>query len=511
VLVAMARDPESATNGAALTGGRLLARNTLWSLAGQAAPLLVALVTIPPLIRGLGTDRFGVLTLTWVLVGYFGLFDLGLGRALTQVVAGQLGNQRQHEMPALVWTALLVLLGLGVVGGVALGLLSPVIVTRMLRVPAHLEGEALQAFQLIATAVPFIVSTAGLAGLLAAYQRFRAINAIRIPTSIYSFAAPLAVLPFSRSIAHVVAVLVAGRAIGWGIHLLVCLRSVPAMREGPRFDRTVLAPLLRSGSWMTITNVVGPLMIYLDRFVIGAWVSLSAVAWYATPYEVATKLSIVAGPVAGVLFPAFATSFAHDADRMRLLFFRGVKYLVLILFPAVLAIVMFSREGLTIWLDADFASHSALVLQVLSVGVFFNCLAQMPFALIQGVGRADQTAVLHLIQLPPYLLGLWWLTRRFGIDGAAVAWLIRSAFDFACQFVMARQFLGPNAGMAKRVAFPSALSVIAFGLAMALQTTRISIRAFALIAVLSAFAFFAWSGLRAERRILRDGLFARGV
>src|ERR671925_513241 len=77
--------------GVNLTSGRLLARNTLWNLSGYAAPMLVAVFCIPVLISRLGKDRFGVLTLAWALVGYASLFDLGLGRALTQLVAKKLG------------------------------------------------------------------------------------------------------------------------------------------------------------------------------------------------------------------------------------------------------------------------------------------------------------------------------------------------------------------------------------------------------------------------------------
>ena len=74
-----------------LASGPRLARNTLWSLLGQGAPLLAALVTIPVLVRNLGTERFGILTLIWMVIGYFSVFDLGLGRALTKLVAAKLG------------------------------------------------------------------------------------------------------------------------------------------------------------------------------------------------------------------------------------------------------------------------------------------------------------------------------------------------------------------------------------------------------------------------------------
>jgi len=66
--------------------------------------MIVAVFCIPILIRGLGKERFGLLTLAWVLIGYAGLFDLGLGRALTQLVAQKLGAGEEREIPSLVWT-----------------------------------------------------------------------------------------------------------------------------------------------------------------------------------------------------------------------------------------------------------------------------------------------------------------------------------------------------------------------------------------------------------------------
>src|SRR6266852_2343916 len=110
---------------AQLTNGPQLARNTAWNLLGNGAPMLVAVFCIPLLIKGLGTDRFGVLTLVWALIGYATLFDLGLGRALTQLIATKLGSGEDHEVPTLVWTSLLLMLLLGILGAMVVVLLAP--------------------------------------------------------------------------------------------------------------------------------------------------------------------------------------------------------------------------------------------------------------------------------------------------------------------------------------------------------------------------------------------------
>src|SRR6266478_9288160 len=181
------RNGQNGHNGH-LTSGRLLARNTMWNLLGSGAPMLVALFSIPILIRGLGKERFGILTLAWALIGYASLFDLGLGRALTQLVAKKLGAGEDREVPALVWTSLLLMLLVGVLGAAVVGLLSPWLVHRALNVPTVLQGETLQSFYLLGLSIPVVISTAGLRGLLEAHQRFGLINALRIPMGVYSFA-----------------------------------------------------------------------------------------------------------------------------------------------------------------------------------------------------------------------------------------------------------------------------------------------------------------------------------
>src|SRR6185437_9923157 len=187
-----------------MTNSKLLARNTALNFAGLVAPLTAALVAIPWLIRGLGADRFGVLTLAWAAVGYFGFVDLGLGRALTHAVATRLGSEREHELTALGWTALTLMFLLGVVGGVALAAGTPWFVKDVLKVPPALAPETTRAFYLLAAVLPVVVVTAGLRGIIEAHQHFGLATALRVPLSISSYVGPLLVLPITRRLDAVV-------------------------------------------------------------------------------------------------------------------------------------------------------------------------------------------------------------------------------------------------------------------------------------------------------------------
>jgi O-antigen/teichoic acid export membrane protein len=435
------------SGGKTLTRGSLLARNTVWNLVGQIAPMGMALIAIPVLIRHIGTDRFGILTIAWMVVGYFSLFDLGLGRAMTNLVAQCLGTERQDELPAIVWTANGVMAVMGVVGALVLAALSPLLIRSVLKIPPNLKLETLHSLILLSIAVPMVISSAGFRGILEAQQKFGLLNIVKIPMGIASFLAPIAVLPFTNNLTALVGSLVLSRLVFLVACIALALHQMPVLRHRFAFKKDLLRRLFSFGGWMTVSNIVGPMMVYADRFLIGSILSIAAVAYYATPYEVATKLWILPTALVGVMFPAFSTAMVADRVRGTMLYRRAAKYAGLFLFPTGLLLIFFAQDLLQIWLGHEFAAHSTRVLQVLSLGVFTSGLAYVPFALIQGAGRADITGKLHLIELPFYLGTVWYLTVHYGIVGAAIAWLLRGTADSILLFVLADRVMGAPQGI----------------------------------------------------------------
>src|SRR5690242_7126819 len=148
----------------ALTSGRTLATNAVLNLVGTCLPALFAVICLPVLKHRLGTDRLGIISLAWVIIGYFGLFDLGLSRALTKLVAQHLGEDRCSDIPVLVWTSLAALFCLGVVAGLATFFVSPWLVGGPLKIPSPLYRETLTSFYWLSCSIPVVMTTAGLRG-----------------------------------------------------------------------------------------------------------------------------------------------------------------------------------------------------------------------------------------------------------------------------------------------------------------------------------------------------------
>jgi len=472
-----------------------LGRSALWNVAGQAVPLGAAVLAIPLLLHGLGTERFGILTLAWVVIGYFSLFDLGIGRALTKIVAEEIARGRTSALPQLIRTALLLMGLLGLAATLAMVLVTPWLVHSALNIPHALQDEVLRAFYLLAASVPIVIITSGFRGILEGYNRFDLTNLIRLPMGVFTFLGPLGILPFSHNLVAVIAVLVVGRIVGAGAHAWLCIRVLPGLRHAVPPDWGMIGPLLRLGGWMTVTNIVSPFMVSLDRFLITAILSVAVVAYYTTPYEVVTKLLVLPVAMAGVFFPAFSASYVRDPSATSILFERAAKAVLFCLLPVVLLLTAFAGDLLRIWLGSPFAARSTVVMQWLAIGVLMNGLGTVPFTFLQALGRPDLTGKLQILELPVYWVGVTWLIRHQGIDGAAIAWCARVGIDaiilFAITGIKFKESRSSLYRLAAPVLFGMALLVPTLFLKALVAKTAYVLGALSLLIIVGWFRFLA--------------------
>ena len=128
-------------------------RNSTYNLLGLLVPLAASLVTIPIYLELIGEARYGVLAIVWLLLGYFGLFDLGLGRATAQRIAA-LRDGTADERAQTFWTALTLNVGIGVVGGALVWPIASHFFGNIFRIEGSLRPEVLAAVPWMMLAVP---------------------------------------------------------------------------------------------------------------------------------------------------------------------------------------------------------------------------------------------------------------------------------------------------------------------------------------------------------------------
>lgn len=477
--------------------GKVLARNTVFNLIGQGLPLLVGILTIPFVVQGLGKERFGLLSLAWVVVGYFIFFDIGLGRATTKYVAEALGRGEEDGIPNLVWTAVLTQGFFGVLGASLLFVLTPLLTETILNISPDLLKEAKTTFYLLALSIPVILVSGSFSGILEAAQRFGLVGAAKGLSSGLTFLLPWIGLELGFRLPGIVVLILVSRTITLsGLVALAC-HIFPGLLKFPT-DFGRWSCLMTYGGWVALSNLIIPVFVYFDRFLIGSLLTLGAVTYYTVPYELVTKLLIFPASMANVLFPAF-TIFASsgDKDRLSVSVARSIKYLITAMAPVILFLLIYADSILGVWLGDDFVLHSAGPFRLLTLGVFLNAIGQIPFALVQGVGRPDIVAKYHFIELPFYMGGTYFLISHFGINGAALAWCFRMMYTIPIFFVICMKVAGISLrtvlfNVTKRSSVSTAglmMAILVFGLWSSWTGKNAGLLSYSF---LPGYALFAW-------------------
>lgn len=402
-------------------------KNTFWSLSGQLFPLLAAVICIPILLQNIGAERFGFLSIAWMFIGYFSLFDFGLGRALTFIVAKN--NAQKIDSSGIINTSLKFMLVVSLIITAIFFFILSEMSLQVLRVSEDIIGEAGGALKILSLGLPFVIISIGLKGILEANFAFREISFITIPSGILLFLLPAILSYYSNDLRIIFLSLVIIRLVQV-LFLYVKAKLYFVILPVRSFDVEEIKVLLKFGSWMTITNVISPIMVNMDRFFIGVKLAVSSVAYYVVPFDMITKALILPSAISAVFFPEFSKEISKgNLKNVRLLLLKAMIVLSAFMFLPLLIIWYFSYDILSIWISEEFSDKSYYILKILCVGVFFNALAYLPFSFIQGGGRSDITAKIHMLEIVIYLPFMLYMLEALGLEGAAYAWTLRVFVD----------------------------------------------------------------------------------
>lgn len=408
--------------------GGVLARNALFNFFGQAVPLLVSLGSLPFIVRGLGTERFGLLSLTWVILSYFTVFDLGLGRATTKFVAEALGKGEEDSVPRLVWTSVSTQVVFGFLGTIIFIAIVPLLVENILKIPLDLMSEAKATFYLLALTVPVVLVSGSFSGVLEAGQRFDLVNAVRVPSNILTPVLTLVGLGLEFQLPGIVAMILIARFIALLAIVVLVLRFFPAVRK-ISVHFSFLPRLFSFGGWVMVSSTIGLIFAHLEQLLIASFLVIGVLPFYFVPHKIVSQLAIIPASMARAVFPAFSYVGANNNDKVKELFSRPFKYLFFCVVPIMVILFTFADVILQLWLGNEFAQESTTILQLLVVVSFFHSFAHIPFSAIQGFGRPDLKTKLDIIMLPIFVGLCWWLIPTLGLVGAALAKLVIVLID----------------------------------------------------------------------------------
>ncbi|AUU86116.1 MULTISPECIES: flippase [Leclercia] len=416
-----------------------LIKNSVWNLAGYVVPTAIAIPAMGYLARVLGVELFGVYTLAIAIVGYAGIFDIGLTRAIVREIAVYRGDI--DERKKIISTATIFLFLFSVFGAILISLFTPNIIS-LLNITASNHTDVQNSIRVLVWTIPAFLLNQLWMSILEGDERFAILNIQRSFGSSIIAGLPALFVLVSPSLFSAILGLAVGRLLSLIIAFVIVRNEI--INAGFIFYRETFRRMIFFGGWITVSNIISPVMVYFDRFVISGSLGADKVGYYTAPSEIVSRLGLLPGALSRAVFPKLSAAKTYDELKKNIRF----AYLIMGLgcLPLVLILIFLAKLIMQLWLGDEYALHSQAIFQILLVGFFFNSIAQIPFTVIQSLGKAKYTAFLHCIEVIPYLALLYFCVNAYGVLGAAYAWTIRVFVDCILLIIVSRECINKHRG-----------------------------------------------------------------
>lgn len=408
-----------------------LFRNITSNWAGLALNLLITFFLSPFVVNTLGSLYYGIWALTGQLTGYMFLLDFGVRDSIIRDTARYCGLRQGRKLNRLLTTSLVVYAPIALAATAAtavavvgfpywFGIDEPYI--RESRIALALVG--------LTIAQSFIFNT--FTGILQGLQRFDIGNVIGVVAAMLRAAlvvvallngygiVGLSVIQFTLSI-------LGGLATAYFSLRLLRREGLPFTLEWAhgRRVRALVRRVVGYSTYVFVNNIAGKIILATDAVVIGVFLPVASVTYYAIAGTLAGLATGLVGAAVWVLMPLVSHYAARrQAEEVRVLFMRASKMGLLVAAPVCMSLMILGREFISLWMGEEFAPRAAEVLVILAVAGLVSAPHHAMNAVLLGLGRHRTMAFLRLGEAAVNLTLSIWLVQRIGLPGVALGTLI---------------------------------------------------------------------------------------
>ncbi len=403
------------------TRARTILTNMGFNLVGMILTSLIALVVTPALIKGLGSEMFGVWALCGVVILLSQMLDFGLGRALVRQIAQGRALGRWSHIAAHLNSAIWPLLGLGLaLTLVGIGL-APWL-ARLLGIPEPLLAVSATALRILALSfVPTVCATLLGASLEGAQQMAYTSAGVTVNRLVFAVGALLAVWQ-DKGLVGVARAQLLAAFLQMAVLFLAAIRVTPGLRVSPRLVQSdCLAADWRFGRYVFASSVVALCFTATNKIVLARWSGLTSVAFYELAALVAGQIFLLALALAQAVYPAFAAAYVEAGMiGVRRLYLGSLRLAVLVIVPLAGVVIALAAPFVTAWFGRRLA-EPVMALQVLGFAWAVVSLAASASVALQAMARPGLAWLLTLYNMVFNLLLALALAPRWGYWGLIVA------------------------------------------------------------------------------------------
>ena len=408
---------------------RHIARNVLFNWLGTIANMAVGFFLSPFILHRLGDVAFGVFVLANSVVAYLGLLDLGMQSSVLRFVSK--GHTKgDHEgaseaISAALWVRLQVsALALLLSAGIAL------VFPHIFKVPADLANDARKAILLIGVVTAISMSVGVVGGVISALNRYDLQNYVNLTQTAIRVVGVVFVLRSGHGIVGIALSELVATVVGNVLLVWIARRLYPELRiQLKKPKRETLKQIWSYSFYAFLTTIAVQLVYQTDNLVVGAFVSASAVTFFAIANNLCRYATQIVSSMGGTFVPAASTyEAAGDSASLLMLYKNGTRATLMISLPILITFIVRGPTFIGLWMGPEYAHSSGIVLIILSIALFFSYANRTAGAIAFGVEKHKTTALWSIGEGVANLALSILLVHWYGIYGVAIGTMVPSLF-----------------------------------------------------------------------------------
>lgn len=408
---------------------RQLARNVSAQWLALGLQLALSVWMTRYMVQRLGREGNGLVALVSGVVGYSGIFYLGLGAAVVRFVARYNAEERRDDLDETLSTIFTIYLAAGaLLLALALGLAAPF--PHVFHVPVARHGEARVMLALVGVGLLIHVPGSIYGGVVMGLQRHDLLARVGLALLLARAALTATALALRPSPVLVCAISAASLAAEPIAAARIAYRLMPSLSLSPRrFSAPRLRSLLAFSTRSLVFTVSEKLIGYTDHFVIANALGAGAVTVYDLPLRLADYARDGVDRVSAALMPV-ASAAAGRGDEASLvpLWRIGSKAVVALVMPAALVLFFWGRHMLAAWVEPALAEEGYPALRWLSLALVAQVAGRaLARPLFEALGELARPARVALAEGAVNLALSIALVRVWGVAGVAFATFVPAA------------------------------------------------------------------------------------
>ncbi len=399
----------------------------------------------PFIVHRLGNEAYGIWVLAMSSINYLSMLDLGMrSSVLRHVSKGHTVGDHEAASAAIsgaLWVRLQISV-LVLLLTLALTYLFPI----LFKVPPDLAVSSRIAVLIIGLNLTLGMSMSVFGGVISGLNRYDLQTAVTLVQICLRVTGVVLVLRHGYGIVAIAVCEFVAAFVGNLLLVFFARRIYPQMRVYlKRPDREILRSLWSYSIYAFMTTVALQLLYQTDNLVVGSFVSLSAVTFYAIGNSLCRYTDQFTSAMSMSFVPAASTyEAAGDMDRLRSLYLVGTRASMALSLPILTTLLVRGRTFIGLWMGPQYSQISGTVLIILGTALIFSQANTTAFAIAFGTEKHKVIARWAIGEGVTNLTLSIILVHWMGIYGVAVGTLLPNLFT---QLVLWPPYIGKLNGL----------------------------------------------------------------